>query len=94
MVPQVIWNGEIWCGENLIPILKYCCKIAVLAPPPPPSLRGPAGPRGAQCFLISPAWAFRPSLAATAPVSIMCVCVCVCLAGAVPNSGMLMGDQD
>ena len=24
-----IWNGEIWCGENLSPTLKYHCKILV-----------------------------------------------------------------
>ena len=23
-----IWNGEIWCGENLAPILKYHRKMA------------------------------------------------------------------
>ena len=22
-----IWNGEIWCGEMLVPILKYRCEI-------------------------------------------------------------------
>ena len=21
------WNGEIWCGEELAPILKYHCKF-------------------------------------------------------------------
>ena len=22
-----MWNGELWCGEDLAPILKYHCKV-------------------------------------------------------------------